>query len=198
MSDTLHEGRPANAAESDNEAEAEFEPQPRAESAPQVGPERELGPEAESESGSEVEPGPESGQPFEHEPRAGSESEPAHDAESTYQAGPAYHPESAYQAEPAAGPVLSSRTAAGFRDRWHEIQAAFIDDPHRAVEDADRLVADVAQAFASGVEEQRRSLASAWAQDGQAKPGEHDAQQTEELRLTIRSYRTLADRLLRG
>jgi hypothetical protein len=79
-------------------------------------------------------------------------------------------------------------SATSFRLRWSAILAEFIDDPHRAVEDADHFVADVAQAFASGVESRRQSLTSAWEHDG------HD--QTEELRLTMRQYGTLVDQIL--
>jgi hypothetical protein len=85
-------------------------------------------------------------------------------------------------------PVFDSESADSFRLRWSAILAEFIDDPHRAVEDADHFVADVAQAFASGVESRRQSLTSAWEHDG------HD--QTEELRLTMRQYGMLVDQLL--
>lgn len=86
------------------------------------------------------------------------------------------------------GPVLAPESSLDFRERWHSIQAEFIDDPRRAVEDADHLVADVARAFASGVEERRRSLTSGWESDGHGE--------TEELRLTMRQYRALVDHIL--
>jgi hypothetical protein len=86
------------------------------------------------------------------------------------------------------GPVLAPETSLDFRERWHGIQAEFVDDPRRAVEDADRLVADVARAFTAGVEERRRSLTSGWEQDGHGE--------TEELRLAMRQYRALVDHIL--
>jgi hypothetical protein len=85
-------------------------------------------------------------------------------------------------------PVFDSASSTSFRERWSTILSEFIDDPRRAVEDADRFVADVTQAFASGVESRRQSLTSAWGHDG------HD--QTEDLRLTMRQYRMLVDRIL--
>lgn len=86
------------------------------------------------------------------------------------------------------GPVLAPETSLDFRERWHGIQAEFIDDPRRAVEDADRLVADVARAFTAGVEERRRGLTSGWENDGHGE--------TEELRLAMRQYRALVDHIL--
>ena len=86
-------------------------------------------------------------------------------------------------------PVFSLESAARYTSRWTAIRAGFVDDPHRAVEDADRFVAEVVQAFASGVESRRQTLTSAWEQDGHG--------QTEELRRTMQQYRVLVDQLLR-
>jgi hypothetical protein len=84
--------------------------------------------------------------------------------------------------------ALAPEAATDFRERWHEIQAEFVDDPRHAVEEADQLLADIARAFADGVESRRRSLTSAWQQE------EHG--ETEELRITLRQYRALADHML--
>jgi hypothetical protein len=86
------------------------------------------------------------------------------------------------------GPVLAPETALDFRERWRGIQAEFIDDPRRAVQDADRLVTDVTQAFTTRLEQRQRSLTSGWQQDGR--------QETEQLRLTMRHYRALVDQVL--
>ena len=91
---------------------------------------------------------------------------------------------------PEAGPVFAPESAQSFRVRWSSIQAGFIDDPRNAVQDADRFVADVVQSFTAGVEARRRALTSAWEQDGHSG--------TEELRLTMRQYRALVDRILLG
>ncbi|MBS2967051.1 hypothetical protein KGA66_28720 [Actinocrinis puniceicyclus] len=86
------------------------------------------------------------------------------------------------------GPVLARQTADDLRERWRGIQAEFIDDPGRAVEDADRLVTDAARAFTTQLEERRHTLTSAWQQDGN--------KETEQLRLTMRHYRALVDQIL--
>lgn len=75
-----------------------------------------------------------------------------------------------------------------FRTRWHEIQAAFVDDPGQATSDADRLVTEITQAFTAALEDRRGRLAAAWQAD--------DGHETEQLRLTMRQYRGLVDQLL--
>jgi hypothetical protein len=104
--------------------------------------------------------------------------------------GPVFVPEAGPVFVPEAGPVFAPESAESFRVRWSSIQAGFIDDPRHAVEDADRFVTDVVQSFTSGVEARRRTLTSAWEQDGHGR--------TEELRLTMREYRALVDRILLG
>lgn len=84
--------------------------------------------------------------------------------------------------------VILPESAADFRSRWTAIKAGFVDDPRRAVEDTDRFVAEVAQAFTSGVESRRSTLTSLWHQDGHG--------QTEDLRLAMQHYRALVDQLL--
>lgn len=85
--------------------------------------------------------------------------------------------------------VLAPETSRRLRERWRAVQAEFVDDPRRAVEDADRLLSEAAGAFASGLEERRRALTSGWEQDGHGE--------TEQLRLTMHHYRALVDAVLR-
>ena len=74
-----------------------------------------------------------------------------------------------------------------FRSNWAVIQQGFVDDPWNAVKDADRLIGDALEKLAAIFEEQREQLAGQWSD------GEPD---TEQLRLTLRSYRDFLDRLL--
>jgi hypothetical protein len=72
--------------------------------------------------------------------------------------------------------------------RWTDIQADFVDDPRRAIEKADELVADVLDRVTSRFAEQRSML------EGQWRRG--DDVTTEQLRLALRQYRSFFRRLL--
>ena len=77
--------------------------------------------------------------------------------------------------------LFSESDAGGFRNRWTDVQASFVDEPRHAVEQADTLVAEVMQRLAQGFAEERQSLERQW--DG----GEDT--NTEELRLALQRYR---------
>jgi hypothetical protein len=84
--------------------------------------------------------------------------------------------------------VIAPEQNTGFRTRWREIQAEFIEDPRRAAEDADELVSEITKVFAAQAEERRNRLASSWQREG--------THGTEELRLVMRHYRGLVDHML--
>jgi hypothetical protein len=85
-------------------------------------------------------------------------------------------------------PLLSSDETGDFRSRWSTIQTGFVDEPRRAVEQADELVAQIMQRLAQSFSDQRSKLETQW---------EHsDKVSTEELRLALRRYRSFFDRLL--
>ena len=72
--------------------------------------------------------------------------------------------------------------------RWREIQAHFVDEPRTAVEQADALVATLMEQLAAMFARERTALEKRWA-DG-------DEVSTEELRQSLRRYRSLFERLL--
>ncbi|WP_329500957.1 hypothetical protein [Kitasatospora herbaricolor] len=74
--------------------------------------------------------------------------------------------------------------------QWRAVQTGFVDDPRAAVEQADDLVGKAADLLAESVGENRRRLR------GAGGPTEDSGIPTEELRLAMREYRTLLDRLL--
>jgi len=85
-------------------------------------------------------------------------------------------------------PLLSADQGKDFRSRWQNVQVGFVDEPRRAVEQADELVAELMQHLARSFSDQRNRLESEW---------EHSEKvSTEELRLALRRYRSFFDRLL--
>ncbi|NVI86918.1 hypothetical protein [Actinomadura sp. BRA 177] len=83
--------------------------------------------------------------------------------------------------------LLDAADAERFRERWHEVQASFIDDPGEAVRRADDLASDAVDALGRAIAAHRRTLSEAL--DGGERPG------TEGLRLALRDYRDLLDRI---
>ncbi|MDQ4029021.1 MAG: hypothetical protein M3214_13375 [Actinomycetota bacterium] len=85
-------------------------------------------------------------------------------------------------------PLLSTDEAESFRSRWQTIQAEFVDEPRRAAEDADRLVAELMTRLAETFSEERSRLEAAW--------GEGDEVSTEDLRVAVQRYKSFFNRLL--
>jgi hypothetical protein len=88
----------------------------------------------------------------------------------------------------APGPLFENADAEGFRTRWSAIQTGFVDEPRRAVEEADTLVAEVMKRLAEVFAEERTRLESHWERRDQVS--------TEDLRLAMRRYRSFFERLL--
>jgi hypothetical protein len=84
--------------------------------------------------------------------------------------------------------LFPDNEAKDFRTRWTEIQTAFVDEPRRAVEQADALVAEVIQRLANSFSQARSTLEGQW--------GRGDNVSTEDLRVTLQRYRAFFDRLL--
>jgi hypothetical protein len=74
------------------------------------------------------------------------------------------------------------------RTRWTRVQTAFVDEPRKAVEQADGLVASAMKQLAAVFAEERSRLERQWDQG--------DNISTEELRVALQRYRTFFDRLL--
>jgi len=85
-------------------------------------------------------------------------------------------------------PLFPENESTNFRNRWTEIQAAFVDEPRRAVEQADTLVAEVIKRLASSFADERSKLEGQW--------GRGDNVSTEDLRVALQRYRAFFDRLL--
>src|ERR1035437_5182577 len=85
-------------------------------------------------------------------------------------------------------PLFAADAAESFRSRWQDIQTSFIDEPTRAVEQADGLVAEIMQQLAKTFAAERAHL---------EEQGAHGKDiSTEDLRMALSHYRSFFDRLL--
>ena len=85
-------------------------------------------------------------------------------------------------------PLFPSGELEGLRTRWKEIQTAFVDEPRKAVEQADGLVASAMKRLAEVFAEERSGLEKQWDRG--------DSVSTEDLRVALQRYRSFFDRLL--
>lgn len=84
--------------------------------------------------------------------------------------------------------LLPENVGSGFRSEWDRIQVSFVDEPRKAVEQADSLVAQVMQHVARTFSDERKNLEGQWSRG--------DNVSTEDLRLALQRYRTFFSRLL--
>ena len=86
-------------------------------------------------------------------------------------------------------PLFSESEMGDFRSQWSNLQTGFVDEPRRAVEGADKLVAAVMQRLAEGFANERSGLEKQWDRG--------DNVSTEDLRIALQRYRSFFDRLLK-
>jgi hypothetical protein len=84
---------------------------------------------------------------------------------------------------------ISRDDVTDFRGRWADIQASFIDDPRRACEQADNLVDVVLKRISDYFARGRDDLVRQWDRG-------NEPTSTEDLRIAMKGYRGLIDRLL--
>ncbi|MDX3568817.1 hypothetical protein PV648_05750 [Streptomyces sp. ID05-47C] len=80
--------------------------------------------------------------------------------------------------------------------RMQHAVAGFVDRPRDAVEEADHVLEDLAARFTDAVNSRRRTLRGSWQVTDDKKGDAATAADTEQLRLALRDYRELTDRLL--
>lgn len=85
-------------------------------------------------------------------------------------------------------PLFSMQEAADLRERWNALQVGFVDEPRKAVQDADGLVAGAMKRLAEIFADERSRLDQQWDRGGDVS--------TEDLRLALRRYRSFFGRLL--
>jgi hypothetical protein len=84
--------------------------------------------------------------------------------------------------------LLATDETQNLRSRWDAIQTGFVDEPRRAVEQADSLVAEIMQRLAQLFADERNKLEGQWSRG--------DNVSTEDLRIALQRYRSYFDRLL--
>lgn len=84
--------------------------------------------------------------------------------------------------------LFPERDIVEMRSRWDTIQTGFVDEPRRAVQQADELVAQAMKRLAEVFSDERRKLESHWDRG--------DDISTEDLRVALQRYRSFFGRLL--
>ena len=87
-----------------------------------------------------------------------------------------------------AQPIFPENEAEEMRRRWEGVQAGFVDEPRRAVEEADHLVASAVKRLAEIFADERSRLEAQWDRG--------DDVSTEDLRVALQRYRAFFGRLL--
>jgi hypothetical protein len=85
-------------------------------------------------------------------------------------------------------PLFAQNDTQDLRARWEKIQIGFVDEPRKAVEQADELVACAIKRLAEVFAAERNKLEGEW--------DKSDNVSTEDLRVALRRYRSFFDRLL--
>ncbi|GAA3726192.1 hypothetical protein HDA32_003493 [Spinactinospora alkalitolerans] len=127
----------------------------------------------------------ETGEPPVRPPAAQEEAEPAADAPGSASAAGA--PQQ-HNGDDIGARLFSPDEVDTFRHQWRDLQGDFVDDPRKAVHDADVLVGRILDTLTANFAEHKRRLEGQWGREGEA--------QTEDLRLALRSYRTFLNQLL--
>jgi hypothetical protein len=89
-------------------------------------------------------------------------------------------------AAPPESVILFDQDPAEVQARWRELQTSFVDDPGDAVQRAEGLVDEVVEALTSSLTARTGELRDRWKGAGD----------TEQLRLALREYRVVLERLL--
>ena len=92
------------------------------------------------------------------------------------------------QTEVSAGQLFVPSESQDLRTKWEKVQGSFVDEPRKAVEDADALVAAATKRLADMFADERTKLEHEWDRGEEVS--------TEDLRVALRRYRSFFDRLL--
>lgn len=85
-------------------------------------------------------------------------------------------------------PLFAPNETNDFRSRWDSVQASFVDEPRKAVEQADQLVYSAITRLSEIFAEERQNLEKQWDRGADVS--------TEDFRVALRRYRSFFSRLL--
>ncbi|MFD8234632.1 hypothetical protein ACFV20_22500 [Streptomyces sp. NPDC059696] len=92
--------------------------------------------------------------------------------------------------------LLAHEECDKFGGQLQHAVAGFVDGPRAAVEEADHVLEEIAARFTEAVTERRRSLRHSWQSVEGGESRSVSSADTEQLRLALKDYRELAERLL--
>jgi hypothetical protein len=92
------------------------------------------------------------------------------------------------RAEEERAALFAANEATELRARWDSIQVGFVDEPRKAVQEADALVSATIKRLSEVFANERENLEHQW--------GRNDNVSTEDLRVALRRYRSFFSRLL--
>jgi len=84
--------------------------------------------------------------------------------------------------------LLPREVSDRLQSSWTNIQAGFVDEPRRAIREADELVTNAIKEIAETFARERANLESQWDREGDVS--------TEDLRVTLTKYRSFFHRLV--
>lgn len=129
-----------------------------------------------------------------HGDRAPASAGTPHDGDLTAAAGTEHHDGD----RTSGAPLLAAGDSDKLSGRLRHAVAGFVDEPRDAVQEADRVLRELTERLTDSVTERRRALRQSWQTDGaDGAAAGATAADTEQLRLALRDYRELAERLLR-
>ncbi len=85
-------------------------------------------------------------------------------------------------------PLLPKDFTDDLRARWDRVQTGFVDEPRKAVQEADEMVAMTIKRLAETFANERNNLEQQWDRG--------DNVSTEDLRIALQKYRSFVHRLL--
>ena len=94
----------------------------------------------------------------------------------------------AAQRETKTAPDIPARQMDDLRGRWNTIQSSFVDEPRKAVEQADELITSAIKQIEEVLTAERANLKKEWSRGEQVS--------TEDLRVCLQHYREYLDRLI--